>query len=268
MPSFEHDGASLHYEDVGHGEPLLFLHGLGSSGGDWGPQVEQFSKTHRCITLDARGSGASRALANPRGPFSVRQFASDAAALLDRLDAAPAHLVGLSLGGMIAFQLAVDAPRYIRTLTIVNSTPEVIPRTFAEHKTVLMRRFIARFLGPAPMAGILAPKLFPKPEHAALRERFIAGMKRVDRHAYRASTLAILGWSVMERIGTIQAPVLVVAADGDYTSVAFKQAYVKRMPNAELVVVPDSHHALPLENPAALNAAMEQFLTRHRQAAA
>jgi pimeloyl-ACP methyl ester carboxylesterase len=268
MPTFMHAGAELHYQDVGSGEPVLFLHGLGSRGKDWAPQLAEFSRTHRCLTLDARGSGSSRDLEHPRGPFSLKQFAADAAALLRHLGAAPAHVVGLSMGGMTALQLAVDSPEVLRTMTVVNANPEVIPRTFAEHRMVLLRRFIARFLGPAPMAKVLAPKLFPKPEHAALRAQFIAQLGEVDRHAYRASTLAVLGWTVMDRIGGVQTPTLVLAADNDYTSVASKEAYVRRMPDARLVVVPDSHHALPLECPAEFNAALRSFLDGHSRQAA
>ena len=209
-----------------------------------------------------RGSGGSRDLQHPHGPFSVAQFAADAGALLTHLGAAPAHLVGLSMGGMIAFQLAVDRPELVRSLTIVNSGPALVAKTPREHLLLFTRRVLARWLGPVRMAKLLAPKLFPKPEHEALRAEFIAGFAQNEPKAYLATTLALMGWSVDERIGAITAPTLVVSADADYTPVSAKQAYARRMQRAEVVVVPDSHHALPAEAPERFNAVLEQFLRR------
>ena len=260
MPSFDVDGATLHYDVQGDGPPLLFLHGLGARADTWAPQVARFAPRYRTIAVDFRGSGASRDRAHPAGPFSIPQFAADVRALLEHLGARPAHVVGLSLGGMVAFQLAVDAPACIRTLTIVNSGPAVVVRTLAERWAMLVRRVITHVAGPAAFAKILAPKLFPKPEHGALREEFQAMMAANDRAAYAATLKAILGWSVVDRIGGIVAPTLVVAGDQDYTPVAAKESYVRLMPNARLAVVADSHHALPMEAPERFNAVLAAFL--------
>lgn len=267
MPTLETDEATLHYEMAGEGEPLLFLHGLGSSSADWRYQIEHFARTHRCIALDARGSGASRDKRFPAGPFTVRDFARDAATLLDRLDLAPAHVVGLSMGGMIAFQLAVDQPRVVRTLTIVNSGPALVPRSLKDHVALTSRLFMARFLGPARMGRILAPKLFPGPGHASLRAEFEQRMAANDPRAYLATTRAIIGWSVSDRIGEIDVPTLVVSADGDYTPVEIKREYARRMRRAEVVVVPDSRHALPVEAPEKFNPVLERFLAAHAEIA-
>ena len=144
MPTLRTNDAELFYEEAGSGEPVLLLHGLGSSTLDWAPQIEALKGSYRVIAMDARGSGRSRDLLKPGGPFSVAQFAADGAALLDSLGAAPAHIVGLSMGGMTAFQLAVDSPRSVRTLTIVNSGPELVPRTRIEFRAFRLRRIISR----------------------------------------------------------------------------------------------------------------------------
>ena len=260
MPTLTTSEAVLRYEDRGEGEPILFLHGLGSSADAWAPQIEHFSARHRCIALDARGSGQSRDLAHPGGPFSLRTFARDAQVLLDELGAAPAHVVGLSMGGMIAFQLAVDSPRSVRSLTIVNSAPAVVPRTPREHAALLTRKLMAKWLRPETMGKALARRLFPKPEQVELRASFIESMAKNDRRAYSATTNAIIGWSVEDRIGEIDAPALILAADGDYTSVASKEAYARRMKHARVVVVSDARHAFPVEHPARFDAYLEDFL--------
>ena len=70
----------------------------------------------------------------------------------------------------------------------------------------------------------------------------------------------MIGWSVKDKLGSIQCPTLVISADQDYTPVALKEEYTKLMPNAELVVIPDSHHATPVEQPEKFNAALAEFL--------
>jgi len=263
MPILQTQGAELFYEDVGQGPTVLLLHGLGSSTLDWAPQIASLGGRYRMIALDVRGSGRSRDLRCPDGPFTIKQFADDAAVLLDRLGAAPAHVVGLSMGGMIAFQLAVDHPRCVRTLTIVNSGPALVPRTFKERLLIAIRLIVARLFGPVGIAWMLARRLFPRPEQEPLRRKFKDSMARNRKGAYVATQRALIGWSVLDRIGDIEAPALIVAADQDYTPVAAKEAYARRMKQAEIVVVPDAHHALPIEQPERFTQVLAGFLDRH-----
>lgn len=266
MPFLTTDGAEIHYEVAGAGEPILFLHGLGSSTLDWERQFEAFSGRYRTIAVDARGSGDSRDLLKPSGPFTVAEFASDALAVLDHLDAAPAHVVGLSMGGVVAFQMAVARPQAMRTMTIVNSAPVFEVKGAGGRATIWLRRIISRLFGPKGMAKVLAPKLFPNAAHEPLRQQFIARMARNRRGAYIATQLAVLGWSVADRLETIAVPTLVVSAEHDYPFLANKQAWVRRMPCAEYAEVPDTHHALPVEAPGPFNAALAAFLARHASA--
>ena len=267
MPTLEVNDATLHYEEVGRGAAVLLLHGLGSSAADWAPQMEVLKSRYRVIALDMRGSGTSRDLKHPGGPFSVSQFAADATALLGHLAATPAHIVGLSMGGMIAFQMAVDFPDAVRSMVIVNSGPALVPRTGKERRAFAIRRLIARVWGPRGMGKMLAKRLFPHPDHGEKRRLFIESMARNDKRAYIASQEAIIGWSVLDRIGDITVPVLVVASDQDYTPVALKEAYASRMKRAEVVVVADARHALPLEFPEKLNPILATFLDHHSAAA-
>ncbi len=263
MPTIRVNGADLFYEESGSGEPLLLLHGLGSSTLDWEPQVKAFAPYYRVIVLDMRGSGKSRDADHPKGPFSVKQFAADSAAALDKLGASPAHVAGLSMGGMIAFQLAVDFPRSVKTMTIINSGPRLVPQTLKEHYGIAVRKFVSRFFGPKVWGRILAPKLFPAAGQEALRQQFIERMAMNDKDAYWASLKALLGWSVIDRINTISAPTLIIHADQDYTPLDVKEAYTKLMSNAKLVVINDARHALPIEAPEKLFPVLHEFLARH-----
>ena len=110
MPIFDLPGLKLFYEVAGDGPSLLLIHGLGSSSRDWENQVGPFAEEYKVITFDLRGHGQS---SKPPGPYSVRMFAEDSAALVRALGVAPLHVVGISMGGMAAFELAVRFPNLL-----------------------------------------------------------------------------------------------------------------------------------------------------------
>ena len=259
MAKLHSNDIDLYYEITGQGDPLVLIHGLGSSTQDWAFQVEEFSKHYRVITFDVRGHGQSD---KPPGPYGVELFARDTAGLIGALEAAPAHVIGISMGGMIAFQLAVDRPDLVKSLVIVNSYPELVPRSLKDRLQVVQRFLIVKLLGMRKMGEVLAGRLFPKPEHAALRELFADHWAQNDPKAYQETMKALVGWSVTERLGEIEAPTLVVAADQDYTPLADKEAYTARLKHAELVVVEDSRHATPVEHPDTFNRILAAFLEK------
>ncbi len=226
MPIIRVNNVNLYYEIAGEGQPLLLLHGLGSSSRDWELQVPVFAERYKVITFDARGHGRSD---KPRGPYSVPGFASDVAGLMREMDIVPVHIVGISMGGMIAFQLAVDFPEMIRSMVIANATPELVVRSLKERLVVLQREFIVRLIGMRKMGEVLGDRLFPKAEHDDIRRVFVERWAENDRRAYLASLRALVGWSVMARIEEIDTPALVIAADQDYTWMVDKEAFVAKM---------------------------------------
>jgi 3-oxoadipate enol-lactonase len=257
MPYAQLRDIQLYYEETGRGQPLLFLHGLGSSGRDWELQVDAFSNRYRVITADMRGHGRSD---KPHQAYSVAMFADDVRQLFGHLEIAAGHLVGISMGGMIAFQLAIDAPEMVRSMVIVNSAPELIPRTMGQRLEVWRRLLIARLLGMRKIGQVLGGRLFPEPHQDEMRQVFTERWAENDRTAYLAATRALIGWSVQQHIGLIQCPVLVLASDMDYTPVALKAAYVAQMPTARLQVIANSRHAMPVDQSKAFNNAVDNFL--------
>jgi 3-oxoadipate enol-lactonase len=252
------DDVDLYFETSGEGEPVLFIHGLGSCGEDWAPQVAFFRQRYRVITFDLRGHGRS---SKPPHGYSIERFAADTAALLRALDTGPVHVVGISLGGMVAFQLAVDAPQLVASMAIVNSGPLVPAKTFKQRLPFYIRLVYLHTLGLRRMAKMIAKRLFPAPDQEDLRNRFVARLAENDKRCYLASLRAIFaGWGVAERLHEIQCPVVFITADQDYTPVAAKQVYVDRLPRGRLVVIPNSHHALPMEKPQEFNHALATFL--------
>jgi pimeloyl-ACP methyl ester carboxylesterase len=259
MPILRIRDIHLYYETTGQGEPLLFIHGLGSSTRDWERQVAFFCRRYQVITFDVRGHGKSD---KPPGPYSVRLFAADAGALIEALGLDRVHVVGISMGGMIAFQLAIDAPNVVKSLVIVNSGPEFVIRTLKERLGILQRLLIVRLLGMGKMGQVLGKRLFPEPEQEHLREVLIERWAENDKGAYLASFRAIVGWSVVAHLGEIRCPVLVVAADQDYTPVSFKEAYAAKLPHAELAIISRSRHLSPIDRPEEFNEALITFLSK------
>ena len=257
MPEIEANGILHHYEVAGQGPPILFIHGLGSSAGDWEYQVAHFSRRYQVVTYDVRGHGNS---ARPRGPYSVPLFAADAAALIKALQIEPAHIVGISMGGMIAFQLAISAPRLVRSLAIVNSAPALVIKTLAEKRQLWQRLLIVRLLGMRKMGEVLGGRLLPKAEHAELRVLFAQRWAKNDPRAYLDAMRALVNWSVTDQLSAIRCPALVITSDHDYTPVEAKQVYTALMPNARLVVIEDARHAVTVERPAEFNQALGYFL--------
>ncbi len=247
----------LYYETTGQGPALVLIHGLGSSTRDWEYQMPVFARDYQVIAFDLRGHGQSD---KPAGPYSIKMFAADLTGLLAGLNVTSAHVVGISLGGAVAFQFALDCPAAVKTLTIVNSGPS-LGGTFEQAQQEIERRVgVVQQYGMRAMGQALAPNLFPTPEQAALREAFVEHWAENDPNAYIEATRSMLGWNVTDQLGAIHCPTLIIAADQDYTPVALKEAYAKLLPNAQLSVITNAHHAVPIERPQEFNAVLARFL--------
>lgn len=257
MPQLRTDDITLNYEEVGSGDPVLLLHGLGSSLADWELQTPALAAEHRVITVDLRGHGRSD---KPKGSFSVALFARDVVGLMDALELPRAHVVGISMGGMIAFQLAVDAPDRVKSLIAINATPELVPRSVKQWLQLRLRSLATNVLGLETLSTLIARRLFPFPSQSELRERFVRQWVLNDAPSYRKAMRMISGWSVADRLGEVRCPVLMIAAEHDYTPVAQKAAFLERMPTARLEVVADSRHATPFDQPERLNALLLEAL--------
>ena len=263
MPTTRIGDLDVYHEAQGTGETILLVHGLGSSTADWAPQVAALSPHFHVVSYDVRGHGRT---SKPPARYSVKQFAEDAASLIEVLALGPVHVVGLSMGGMIGFQLAADRPDLVRSLVIVNSGPEMVLRRWRDRLGILQRRAIVRIMGMRAWGSVLADRLLPAREHAALRTQFVERWAHNDKGAYLRALRALVGWTVTDRLPRITCPVLVVAADHDYTPVAWKEQYTALMPNARLAVVADSRHMMPIERPEAFHEVLLPFLLAQRAA--
>ncbi|MBW8011087.1 MAG: alpha/beta hydrolase [Chloroflexi bacterium] len=259
MPEHRINGLSTHYEIQGEGEPLVFIHGLGSSGRDWESQADYFSKLYQVVTYDVRGHGQTD---KPPGPYSIPMFAADLAGMIEAFEIAPVHLVGYSMGGWIAFQLAVDYPELLKSLVIVNSSPELVPRTLQERFAVWQRTILFRLLSMRKIGEILSKRIFIKADQEELRRTFVERWAENHKPAYMAAFKAAVGWSVADQLGDIHTPTLVLTTSEDYTSVAEKETYTALMPNAGIKIIDDARHAPQVEKPDEFNQQLGEFLSQ------
>lgn len=247
----------LDYEDDGAGKVLLLLHGLGSTKKDWDSQVPFFSKTHRVITVDLRGHGAST---KPIDAYGVDLMTADIKTFLDHLHIKSATFVGFSMGGAVAFQMAANYPDYVENLVIVNSGPDFNDMGTIGKELLTSRTHFLETKGLNALAKEISFNMFPEAHQRDLRDAFEMRCKNNDYNAYYKSFVTLMNWGLGDRLETIQARTLVVASDMDYTPVAFKEAYVERMQNASLSVIKNSRHGVVIDQPDTFNLALEKFL--------
>lgn len=261
MPFAEVNGIRLRYERWGVGEtPVVFIHGLGSCAEDWFMQFGAFGRQFHSIAVDLRGHGLSD---KPEGKYSVPLFASDIALLLAALGAAPAHVVGLSLGGMVAQQLGIAHPHVVRTLVLLNTLPGVWPPT-----REMVRVGLTRFRpGATPsmdqIASSVAQSLFPHKDELMLRRITEQRVAANDLSAYRRAALAVASYRPGNALRKISCPVLIVAGDSDRVVPGEYQNRLRTgIQHAEFITVCGGGHACNINYAEDVNTAMLEFLER------
>lgn len=242
----------LYYERHGAGEPLLLITGFTISAAVFDPILPLYSQRFECLTYDNRGSGRS---GSPLRLTSMPELAADAARLLDALGVASAHVYGLSMGGMIAQELAIRFPDRVRGL-ILGGTTAGGPRAVRP-----ALRELAMLAG-ATVGGLrqpgrpwMAAAVFSPEFRREQPEQVRALLKHFTRHRARPQGYPAHWWATVyhdtiSRLGRIQAPTLVMHGEHDAMSpLGNARLLAERIPDAELVLVPDAGHAYPLERP-------------------
>lgn len=245
------------------GRDVVLLHGLGSSAEDWVLQAPVLQDRHRVLAVDLPGFGASPAL--PGWP-SMADYARTVAATLPEAAVETAHVVGLSLGGAVALQLALDRPDLVASLTLVNSFAYRRVRASAWLRTGW--RFVYVLADRMDRVGSwVAGELFPGPRQADVRRLAAERLGRTHRRPYLQAGQAIARFDARRRLEAVRCPTLVVAGEEDgLIPLAAKEELARRIPQARLVRFARSGHATPIDEAQAFNDQVARFLAELEQA--
>lgn len=240
-PSYAVNGdVRIAYESRGEGEPLLLMHGLGYGRWGWEPVLDGFAEDLRVLYYDNRGIGDSDV---PPGPYTARQLAEDAVAVLDAAGVERASIVGTSLGGMAAQELALGFPERVERLVVACTTPggpsahpmpqqtvELMLAAPALAPDVALRRFVVNALAPGA------------PDELVERIYALRLANPFDSNGWQAQAAAGIGFDAFDRVGGIQAPTLVVTGTEDVVvDPRNSELLAERIDGARLERVPGGH---------------------------
>lgn len=265
MPTITVNGAALYYEDQGSGpETIVFAHGLLWSGRMFANQVNALKGGYRCITFDFRGQGQS---AVTSAGYDMETLTADAAALIEALGCGPCHFLGLSMGGFIAMRLAIRRPDLIKSLLLLETTADPEPPESAGNYRRL--NFVARWFGLRPVAKpvmqiMFGQKFLTDPVRVALREQWRQHLLANHRIGItRAVTGVITRQGVYDQLGQIAVPTLILVGDQDVATVPAKAERIHaRIAASTLHIIPGAGHTATVEEPAAVNALLIDFLEK------
>src|SRR5688572_6958409 len=256
MRTIQVNGARLAVIDEGQGAPVLLLHGLGGSADDWRLQRAEFAARYRVVIPDLRGYGASER----REPFTIPQHARDMAALLAALGIRRAHVVGLSMGGAIAIELAYRSPESVAALVLANTAPGFLLSNWQRRRMAWKRALVATFFGVGAVARLFSQTMFPGRHQGRLRRRQIQRASQTSRWVYLASLRALTRWNGEKRLAVIACPTLVIGAEFDLTGSAEKRRWTALIPGARFVEIKGSRHHSEQDSPVRFNREVLDFL--------
>ncbi|HNZ12257.1 MAG TPA: alpha/beta hydrolase [Anaerolineaceae bacterium] len=238
---------------------VLLLHGLGMDGSSWFLQTRALvAAGYRPLAVDLPGFGQS-----PRsnGRWTMRRAVAELVAELTARGLPPIPLVGISLGGALALQIALDYPHIPTRLVLINAFPCLRPLSREMSRYLLRRAFRSAFVGPRAQAEAVAAHLFPRAEQTFLRTEVVSRILQTDQRTYRAAMRAIALLDLRPRLAELRLPVLVITGERDGTIPPRNQTQMaRRIPGAVQVVIPDAGHGVVIEQPDRVNQELLAFL--------
>lgn len=239
----------LWYEREGKGEPpLVVIHGVGNSSDDWLSVIDFLADAFDIIRIDMRGHGRSSI---PPGEWTIGDLSEDIVALADHLELERMHVAGFSLGGLVAQYIAIQHPARLKRLAILSSVSGRSEQERAavearlsyivdSHPADYFERSVDRWFTPGFRAS--------NPEAVEKKKRIISAM---DREAYAKAYRILATTDLAEDLHRIEAPTLVMTGEHDRGSnTRMAKLMHEKIPESELVILPDLRHSILLEAPA------------------
>lgn len=264
MPFINNQGAQIYWDEQGEGEPLLLIMGLGYPSIMWYRTRPLLATRYRTIALDNRGVGRSEV---PPGPYPIALMAADAAAVLDASGFESAHVYGVSMGGMIAQEFALQYPKRVRSL-ILGCTASGGPHALKAEPEVNQLLLARSRLGPEAAAEATVPFIYDSGTARALIDEDLAIRREwfPKPQAYMAQLQGILAWEAYSRLDQISAPTLVIHGLTDrLVPPGNGELIADRIPKAKLLLLPHASHIYSTDQTDAAHGAVLEFLAGQSQ---
>lgn len=251
----------LHVQDPNpSGNPaVLCLHGLGATGSSWQLQFPALSKAgFRPLAPDAPGFGESSY--DGKG-WNIARIVEQLAQNLVENNAGSVHVVGLSMGGVIAQRFARDFPHLTRKLILVSTFAVLRPRNLSGWFYFLQRLLAVTFLGLPAQAKIVARRVFPDPNQEVLREYLVATIAEADVRAYRAAMRSLSRFDSRKWLPQINVPTLIISGTEDTTvSPQQQKTLAELIPGARQICIPNAGHAVNIDQADEFNRILLEFI--------
>jgi pimeloyl-ACP methyl ester carboxylesterase len=263
------DGVTLHAEETGAGEPLVFIHEFAGDHRSWEPQVRHFSAGYRCVTYAARGYPPSDVPTDLEA-YSQARAVTDAIAVLDGLGIDRAHLVGLSMGGFTALHLVLGYPDRVSSAVVAGAGYGAQPERADAFRAESM---ITAAAFAAEGAAKVAERYAVGPARVQFQNKNPRGWAEfaaaLAGHSSLGSALTMRGvqaarpslYALTDELAKVRTPVLVVTGDEDEGCLEPALMLKRTIPTAGLAVLPRTGHTANLEEPDVFNQAVDKFLT-------
>jgi 3-oxoadipate enol-lactonase len=261
---FLDQGIDLHFYDLNSSgkSTILLLHGLGVCAESWGFQLVPLIETDfRVIAPDLRGFGKT---SYPGGANNVKIMANDMVYLLDHLQLGSCHVMGISMGGAVSLQLALDNPGRVDSLILVNTFAKLRPHRISSWFFYSVRFLLAHILGIQPQAQFVSKKLFPDPDQLPYRDIFYEQISQANPRAYRSMMRSFITFDLSGRLKDLNIPVLVITGSRDaIVPQETQEELSKAIPMVDHEVIQDAGHAVTVEKPDEFNRIMHNFLLQY-----
>jgi pimeloyl-ACP methyl ester carboxylesterase len=265
MPKVKVNGINLYYVEVGRGDALLLIMGFGGDHLAWGFQVPVFAERFRVVMFDNRGAGKSDV---PDVPYSTRMMADDAVGLLDALGIERAHVLGVSMGGMIAQEVALNHPGRVRSLQLhcTYARPDRYMLALLEAWRAVRTKVTPEEWMRSVALWLFSPRTFQ--ERPELVETIIqTGLATPDPFTltgFLRQGDAVRGHDALERLGTLTCPTLVSVAEDDMlVPPRFARELAAAIPGAAFQLIPGAGHCYFWERPDLFNTMCLDFIAKH-----
>lgn len=266
MSTLTRNGVRLHYEQRGDaGEPLLCIMGLGAPLEFWQFQTPVFARSHRVVVYDNRGVGRSD---KPAGPYDIAKLADDALALLDACGHERAHVLGMSMGGMIAQELALRHPDRLGALVLASTYAKPDDKVKAQEASSPFANLDPATVDPRLVLQFLT-SLILSPEFIARETAWLHGLSAqllamFAMEGFTAQLAAVMGHDVAARLHELQLPTLVMTGTADRLVPARCSDELARLiPGARLEKIEGGSHGVNVEHPDKFNRLVLDFLAQH-----